>query len=215
MKDILLPIFLAIILLGVGCAEVEPTLQEDITDNIHPTSAQNRTINKSQTTDRESSVSDTQVIIDEEEITNKTLDETKASYYQVTKVIDGDTIDVSIDGTISRVRLIGIDTPETVDPRKSVECFGKEASDQMKYLLGGKNVRLEYDATQDDKDKYGRLLRYVFRDDGMFVNQWMIENGFANEYTYNIPYQYQKEFKQAERLARENQRGLWQRDVCE
>ena len=77
----------------------------------------------------------------------------------VVRVIDGDTIEVEIDGTSYRVRYIGIDTPETVHPQKPVECFGKEASEKNRELVEGKRVRLEKDVS--DTDKYGRLLRYV------------------------------------------------------
>lgn len=136
------------------------------------------------------------------------------TFYQVVKVVDGDTIDVSIEGKTERVRYIGIDTPETVDPRKSVECFGKEASDKAKEVLTGKSVYLESDATQSDRDKYGRLLRYIFLEDGTHVNKFMISEGYASEYTYNVPYRYQSEFKKAESDARNAKKGLWADDAC-
>jgi len=134
--------------------------------------------------------------------------------YKVVKVIDGDTISVNIDGKIETIRLIGIDSPESVDPRKPVQCFGKEASDKAKQILMGKKVRLESDPTQGDKDKYKRLLRYVFLEDGTNFNRPMIEEGFAHEYTYNAPYKYQDEFKVAELNAREEKRGLWADNAC-
>jgi micrococcal nuclease len=133
---------------------------------------------------------------------------------KVTKVVDGDTIDVEIDGKVERVRLIGIDTPETVDPRKPVECFGKEASDRAKKVLGGQSVKLEADATQDERDKYGRLLRYVFLADGTNFNEQMIRDGYAHEYTYHLPYKYQTEFKTAEKEAKAAKRGLWADGAC-
>ena len=133
--------------------------------------------------------------------------------YSVTKVIDGDTIVIEKGGAKETVRLIGLDTPETVDPRSPVQCFGKAASDEAKRMLTGKRVRLEMDASQDERDKYGRLLAYVYVDDVLF-NQYMIVNGFGHEYTYNIPYKYQKEFKGAESVARAQKRGLWADDVC-
>lgn len=88
--------------------------------------------------------------------------------YKVSQVVDGNTIKVDLNGTIETIRLIGINTPETVDPRKPVECFGKEASDKAKALLSNTNVSLEADPTQGERDKYGRLLRYVFMEDGTF-----------------------------------------------
>ncbi len=127
----------------------------------------------------------------------------------VTRVIDGDTIDVLQNGETHRIRLIGINTPETVDPRKPVECFGTEASTYLKNLLTNRTVLLETDESQGDTDKYNRLLRYVFLPDGTNVNLTMIKEGYAYEYTYNTPYQYQTEFKAAEADARENGQGLW------
>lgn len=136
-------------------------------------------------------------------------------YYVVADVIDGDTIKISIDGKDETLRLIGLDTPETVDPRKPVQCFGKEASDKAKELLLGRQIRIESDVSQDTRDKYGRLLMYVYRDDGLFYNKHMIEQGYAYEYTYEIAYKYQSEFKSAEISAKTNQRGLWAPTVCE
>jgi len=134
--------------------------------------------------------------------------------HEVVRVVDGDTLLVNIDGTAERLRLIGIDTPETVDPRKSVQCFSKEASDRAKELLSGKKVYLEADSTQDERDKYGRLLRYVIFEDGTNFNEKMIRDGYAHEYTYRVPYKYQEEFKLAQKEARKNKRGLWSDDTC-
>lgn len=136
------------------------------------------------------------------------------SYFQVVDVVDGDTIKISLSGSQKTLRLIGIDTPETVDPRKTVQCFGKEASNKAKELLSGKRVRIESDPTQGDLDKYGRTLAYVYREDGLFFNKYMIEQGYAHEYTYDLPYKYQTDFKAAEGYARENQLGLWSPSTC-
>lgn len=132
----------------------------------------------------------------------------------VVRVIDGDTIVVEIGGVDTTVRLIGIDTPETVDPRKPVQCFGREASAKARSLLEGARVRLEYDDTQGAHDKYGRLLAYVFLADGIHFNEYMIREGYAHEYTYALPYRYQSEFKAAEEDARTQKRGLWHTDAC-
>ncbi len=134
--------------------------------------------------------------------------------YHVVHVVDGDTIDVEKDGVKVRVRLIGINAPESVDPRRPVQCFGIEASNEMKRILDGQSVRLEQDPSQDTYDKYHRLLAYVFLPDGTNVNEHMIAAGFAHEYTYRLPYRYQKEFKAAEAAAREAERGLWNTGVC-
>lgn len=138
----------------------------------------------------------------------------KKDLYQIVKVIDGDTISVNINGKIEAIRLIGIDSPESVDPRKPVQCFGKEASEKAKEVLTGKKVSLEYDPTQGDKDKYKRLLRFVFLEDGTNFNKFMISEGFAHEYTYSTVYKYQTEFRTAEKEARENSKGLWAEGAC-
>ncbi len=135
--------------------------------------------------------------------------------YEVVKVVDGDTVDVLINGEVERLRLIGINTPESVDPRKPVECFGIEASNRAKELLEGQKVYLEKDDTQDNRDKYDRLLRYIWREDGLFYNLEIIKQGYAYEYTYQIPYTYQDKFKVAEEYARKNKLGLWADGVCQ
>ena len=134
--------------------------------------------------------------------------------YPVEKVIDGDTISIIKDGKAVTLRLVGLDTPETVDPRKPVQCFGKAASDKAKELLAGKTVRLEFDSSQGLLDKYGRTLAYVFLSNGTLFNEYMIAEGYGHEYTYNLPYKYQREFKAAEARAREEKRGLWADDTC-
>lgn len=134
---------------------------------------------------------------------------TKFNKTTVINVIDGDTFEIKLNNKVQKVRMLGIDTPETVDPRKTVQCFGKEASDKTKELLLNREVILETDKTQSEYDKYGRILAYVKREDGLFINKYLIENGYAYEYTYNIPYKFQKEFKKLEKDAREGKRGLW------
>lgn len=143
------------------------------------------------------------------------IDIAQPEYYLVVNVVDGDTFDVNINGFTERIRLIGMDTPELKDPRKPVQCFAAEASAKAKELLLNKKVRLAADPTQDNLDKYGRLLRYAYREDGLFFNQWMIQNGYAFEYTYITPYQRQQEFKDAELYARDNKLGLWSPDTCD
>ncbi|MDO8577203.1 MAG: thermonuclease family protein [Candidatus Daviesbacteria bacterium] len=126
----------------------------------------------------------------------------------VTKVVDGDTIVVNGEST---VRFIGIDTPETVDPRRPVGCFGKEASNETKSLLSDKEVILQKDVSETDK--YKRLLSYVFLPlpDGriLFVNDYLVREGFAKVLTYPPDVKYNEQFRQAEKEARENNRGLW------
>lgn len=140
--------------------------------------------------------------------------DSKENLFEIAEVVDGDTIKIYNDGATVTVRLIGINTPEVVDPRKPVQCYGKEASSKLKELLKNKKVILESDLSQDDVDKYGRWLRYVFFEEGTSVNLWMIENGFAYEYTYENPYKYQKIFKEAEKRAKDLQVGLWDENTC-
>jgi micrococcal nuclease len=153
--------------------------------------------------------------IDFSQLFNSSSDEVLKDYYLVEEVVDGDTIKVKIDEELKTIRLIGLDTPEVVDPRKIVECFGREASDKAKEILNNNKVKLEIDSSQGDQDKYGRLLRYVYLEDNTFFNKWMIENGYGHEYTYDIPYTYQLEFQEAENFARENKLGLWADDACQ
>lgn len=126
----------------------------------------------------------------------------------VARVVDGDTIAL-VSG--ERVRYIGIDTPETVHPNKQVECFGKEASAKNKELVEGKEARLVRDIS--DVDKYGRLLRYVYVED-IFINDYLIRNGFANASSFPPDVAFQALFEDAEQAARESRSGLWAEGVC-
>jgi micrococcal nuclease len=132
----------------------------------------------------------------------------------VVRDIDGDTIVVLSDGATTTVRLIGVDTPETVDPRKPVECFGHEASAETKKLVEGQSVRLELDPSQGQFDKYGRTLAYVYLPDGTNLDEFLIAQGFGHEYTYKTAYEYQKGFKAAQAEAQKEQLGLWSPATC-
>jgi len=132
----------------------------------------------------------------------------ESSTVPVLYVVDGDTIDVFIDGKSQRVRLIGINAPEEY-PKEKKECFADEASIAMKQLVNGKQVILVADQTQDDRDVYRRLLRYIILPDGTNVNLEMITHGFAREYTFNVPYQKQSIFREAQEIAKTQAVGLW------
>jgi micrococcal nuclease len=125
--------------------------------------------------------------------------------YKVKRVIDGDTILLSNE---ERVRLIGVDTPETKHPYKPVEYFGKEAYRFTKKMVEGKKVRLEFD--WQERDRYGRLLAYAYLLDGTFLNAEIIKQGYGFAYT-KYPFKYLEEFRDYEREARENKKGLWKR----
>lgn len=139
----------------------------------------------------------------------------KSPTYQVLRVTDGDTIHINYNGKNEKVRLIGLDTPETKDPRKPIQCFGREATAKMTELAENKNIRLEFDKTQGERDKYGRLLAFVYSENSKNLAYEMIRQGYGNEYTYNSnPYKYQNEFKEAARKAREENKGLWAENTC-
>lgn len=122
---------------------------------------------------------------------------------KVKRVIDGDTLHLT---NGEKVRLIGVNTPETKHPRKPVEYFGKEADLFTKKMVEGKEVRLEFDWQR--RDKYGRLLAYVYLTDGGFLNAEIIKQGYGFAYT-KYPFKYLDEFRKYEKEASENRRGLW------
>lgn len=134
--------------------------------------------------------------------------ETEPAARQVTRVVDGDTIVLSPN---DRVRLIGIDTPETVHPKKTVECYGKEAKEFTWSTVAGQKVRLVLDdanAARRHKDRYGRTLGYVYLQGGMMLNAELIRRGFAHVYT-RFPFRYLVEFHRLEQEARGRGVGLW------
>jgi micrococcal nuclease len=130
----------------------------------------------------------------------------------VIRVVDGDTIVVQVKGHPETVRLIGVDTPEIVDPRKPVQYFGKEASEFTTSLISGKLVRLEIQTAPTSRDRYGRLLAHVYRQsDGLLVNKEIIRQGYGHAYTkYPFDHARMEDFRAAEREAREHKRGLWE-----
>lgn len=128
--------------------------------------------------------------------------------YQVVKVYDGDTIAVNMNGKEEKVRLIGVDTPETHDPRKPVECFGEAAANFTHSLLDNQAVRLESDPLSTNRDRYSRLLRYVYLPDGRLVDQEIIAAGYGFAYT-SFPFTKIDDFRAAEKAAKEANKGLW------
>ncbi len=142
----------------------------------------------------------------------------------MTRVVDGDTIEVEITdridgpgaggaaiGALEKVRLIGIDTPESVRPGTPIECFGREASAAAKALLERRDVWLVKDV--EERDRYDRLLRYVYMQDEM-ANARLVVNGYANAFTYPPNIRHSELFVQLQREARENDRGLWSSQTC-
>jgi micrococcal nuclease len=126
----------------------------------------------------------------------------------VIRVIDGDTIVVSPN---EKVRLIGVDTPETTHPKKAAQCFGKDAKEFTWSMVERRPVRLVFDesnAARNHKDRYGRTLAYVYFDDGTMLNAELIRRGYAHAYT-RFPFRHVVEFRQLERIARSQGVGLW------
>lgn len=128
--------------------------------------------------------------------------------YRVTQFYDGDTIAVDMNGREEKIRMIGVDTPETHDPRKSVQCFGQAASNFTRDLIDNQPVRLEADPLGTNRDRYDRLLRYVYLPDGRLVEAELIKQGYGFAYT-SFPFSKSDEFLGYQRVAREQNRGLW------
>lgn len=138
-------------------------------------------------------------------------DKSTSKLPKVTKVIDGDTIVVNINGQKETVRLLGIDTPESVDPRKPVECFALNASLKMKeFVLNKEVILIDEKESQGDRDRYGRLLRYIYLPDEQktFVNGEMVKQGYAFSFR-EYPTDMQEKFNSWENYARDNNLGLW------
>lgn len=134
-------------------------------------------------------------------------DKNKPVTYRVTRVVDGDTIVINYGSKKEKLRLIGINTPETKHPTKGQELFGREASAYAKKLLGNRDVKVKFDVQK--KDKYGRLLGYVYLEDGTFVNAHLVEQGYAQVMTVPPNVKYADYFKGLQRKARSAKKGLW------
>lgn len=133
--------------------------------------------------------------------------------YDVVSVTDGDTFSVNINGEKTKIRLIGVNTPESVAPDEDRNCEeGKVASREMKSLLNGKKVYLEFD--KEREDKYGRTLAYAYLEDGTMINKYLLEKGYAEVMTIEPNTKYAAEFSSIENAARKNQVGFWTNPQC-
>lgn len=130
-----------------------------------------------------------------------------AGYYRVLDVADGDTFSVSMDGIEEKVRLVGVDTPETHKPNTPVQCYGPEASDFTKSLIQNKPVQLKADSKQPNRDKYGRLLRYAYLENGQELNEALVREGYA--LTTNFNTEKKERLKELEQEAKATKKGLW------
>lgn len=146
-------------------------------------------------------------VVADPQVPHQTRSDSPWNEGRVTRVIDGDTIDVDIDGEIFRVRYIGIDTPETQHPVRGEEPYGREAAAFNHKLVDGRRVQLEKDISETDR--YGRLLRYVWLPDANMVNALLVARGYARVSTYPPDVRHAQDFLELERLARLEGIGLW------
>jgi len=133
---------------------------------------------------------------------------TQPGLYAVPRFVDGDTIVVSMAGKDETVRMIGVDTPETHKPNTPVQCYGPAAAAFTKNSIGMQRVRLEADPLSQNRDRYGRLLRYVYLQDGRLLEAELIRNGYGFAYTV-FPFSKADVFVQHEESAAANHKGLW------
>ncbi len=136
------------------------------------------------------------------------IEQQNPGLYQVVRFSDGDTVVVNMNGKDESVRMIGVDTPETHKPNTPVQCYGPAASAYTKNLIGQQKVRLEADPTNQNRDRYGRLLRYVYLPDGRLVEEELIKNGYGFAYT-SFPFTQKDEFIALEDQAKTQNKGLW------
>jgi endonuclease YncB( thermonuclease family) len=134
--------------------------------------------------------------------------ESQPGLYAVTRFIDGDTFAVDMNGNTETVRMIGVDTPETHKPNTPVQCYGPAAAAYTKNLIGTQKVRLESDPTNQNRDRYNRLLRYVYLPDNRLVQKEIIASGYGFAYT-QFPFTKKDEFVKAEQQADQADKGLW------
>jgi micrococcal nuclease len=128
--------------------------------------------------------------------------------YPISKFIDGDTIEVNMNGYTETIRMIGMDTPETHKPNTPIQCYGPEAAAYTKALIGNNAVRLQADPLDTNRDRYGRLLRYVYLPDGTLLEQKLVSEGYALAYLA-FPFERKADFATWEEQAKAANKGLW------
>lgn len=161
--------------------------------------------------EQESQVQQQEPIVQEENVPEVERVDPRYYWHEVIRVIDGDTVVARVDGNEESIRIIGIDAPESTS---NTECYGKESTAKAKEFLNSKWVQLESDESQDNRDKYGRLLRYVWFDNGTDFGRRLTEEGYAYEYTYKVAYQKQQQYKETQEAAKQQSHGLWAKDTC-
>lgn len=141
----------------------------------------------------------------------QTAGQNQPGLYSIDHFVDGDTISVNMNGKKETIRMIGVDTPETHKPHTPVQCYGPAAAAYTKTIIGTNKVRLQSDPDSTDRDRYNRLLRYVYLPDGRLVQKELIQNGYGFAYT-QFPFTKSDEFVQAQAAAKDGNKGLW--DNC-
>lgn len=136
------------------------------------------------------------------------ISQSQPGLYAISHFVDGDTIAVNMNGKTETVRFIGVDTPETHRPHTPVQCYGPAAAAFTKQQIGDNKVRLEADPQNTNRDRYNRLLRYVYLPDGTLLNKALVQKGYGFAYT-QFPFSKKDEFVQAQDSAKSTQAGLW------
>jgi len=188
-------------------AEAERQAREDLQKQIETVTSTNEAITNKERIEGEEDNNIDEVI----QANTATATTEESELVQVLSVVDGDTVKVENFGTL---RLIGMDTPETKDPRKPVQCFGEEATNKARELLENKKVRLRFDNSKARLDKYNRTLAYVIREDGFDYNMEMVKQGYAHSYK-QYPHPRLEEFNQVENEAKDGKAGFWATDTCD
>lgn len=141
--------------------------------------------------------------------------QTEKELATVIRVVDGDTIVARINDKQQTIRIANIDAPESVDPRRPVGCMGEEASEYLKTLATNQNIQLSIDISQASQDRYQRLIRFVFLEDGTDLGKKLIAEGYAYSSPYgSSPHKYLEEYMKTEQTARAAERGLWNKQTC-
>ena len=145
--------------------------------------------------------------------TSKNIQQADPGLYTIHRYVDGDTIEVNMNGSVETVRFIGVDTPETHKPNTPVQCFGPNAADNTRVVISkfGK-VRLEADPLDTNRDRYGRLLRYVYLPDGTLLDEQIIQQGYGFAYL-SFPFSKKAQFAADQSAAQAAKKGLWA--VCQ
>lgn len=138
----------------------------------------------------------------------ETAQEHNPGLYAIDHFVDGDTIAVNMNGKVETIRFIGIDTPETHKPNSPVQCYGTAAAAYTKNLIGSQQVRLDSDPDSTNRDRYNRLLRYVYLPDGLLVQAEIVKNGYGFAYT-QFPFTKSADFTSYQSEAHNAAKGLW------